>query len=405
MKRQRESLRVPYAKAVHDTEEEKRVIRVLREKRTILGRETLEFEKSVAKLFGKKYGVMVNSGSSANLLSVRLIDLPKGSEVITPILTFSTTLTPLLECGLIPVFADVEEGKYTIDLNQAEKLLSSKTKALMIPLLLGNVPDLVRLKRFAKKHSLYVIEDSCDTLGATYFKKPTGYYSDISTTSFYGSHIITAGGGGGMILLDNKVWADRAKTLRGWGRGSAKMGETEDIDSRYSARIDNIKYDAKFIFSDLGYNFLPIELGSAFGNAQLKKLSKFRKTREYNFASLYKFFQKYEKFFILPKQDKSVRTQWLAFPLTIRDNAPFSRFEIVSFLEKENIQTRPIFTGVVTKQPAFKEMHFRSNGKSFPVAQEVMERGFLIGCHHGLEKQHLDKLQKTLKDFLNKFDK
>ncbi|CAN5168483.1 hypothetical protein BH11PAT1_BH11PAT1_1410 [soil metagenome] len=168
------SLRVPYALAVHDEKEEQRVLNVLREKRTILGKETKEFEETVAPYFGKKYGVMVNSGSSANLLAVEMLELPPGSEVITPILTFSTTVAPLLFKGLVPVFVDVVADTYQIDITQIEKAITKKTKALMIPLLLGNVPDMQALQKIAKKHDLYIIEDSCDTLGATFKNKPTG---------------------------------------------------------------------------------------------------------------------------------------------------------------------------------------------------------------------------------------
>ena len=178
------NLRVPYALAVHGNEEKLRVIKVLDEHRTNLGKETIEFEKNVAKAFGKKFGVMVNSGSSANFLAIELLNLPPKSEVITPLLTFSTTVSPLVQHGLIPVFADVDPGKYTVNVDQIEKLITKKTKALMIPLLLGNVPDMGRLKEIAKKHKLFFVEDSCDTLGATFNGKPTGAYSDITITSF-----------------------------------------------------------------------------------------------------------------------------------------------------------------------------------------------------------------------------
>jgi CDP-6-deoxy-D-xylo-4-hexulose-3-dehydrase len=179
-------IRITYAMAVHDHKETARVVKVFDEHRTIMGRETKEFEESVAKLFGKKYGIMVNSGSSANLLAVELMNLPEGSEVITPLLTFATTVAPLVQKGLVPVFTDVIAGTYQTDIDQIEKLITKKTKALFIPLLLGNVPDLVKLRAIAKKHKLIFVEDSCDTLGALFAGKPTGEYSDISTTSFYG---------------------------------------------------------------------------------------------------------------------------------------------------------------------------------------------------------------------------
>ena len=396
------SLRVPYGQAVHGKEETQNVVQVLNEKKTISGKEVLNFEGKIAKIFGKKHGVMVNSGSSANLLAVEVLNLPAGSEVITPILTFSTTVMPLVKAGLIPVFADVRPGEYVIDIDQIEKLITKKTRALMIPLLLGNVPDLERLQKIAKKYKLYLIEDSCDTLGATFKGKPSGFYSNISTTSFYGSHIITAGGNGGMVVLNDQKLVDKTKVLRGWGRTSSLFGESEDIKKRFTMKLNNVPYDAKFIFDKIGYNFMPSEIGAAFGLAQLKKLPKFRLIREKNFKELLKFFQKYEKFFILPKQDKRVRTQWLAFPLTIKPDAPFTRLEIVTFLEKNNIQTRPIFTGNIMKQPGFKNIKAKTSG-AYQNTEEVMKRGFVVGCHHGLEPKHINKLKEVFSVFLSRF--
>jgi CDP-4-dehydro-6-deoxyglucose reductase, E1 len=399
MPQKKQPLRVTYAMAVHDEKETARVVKVLDEHRTLMGREVKEFEADVAEQFGKKYGIMVNSGSSANLLAVELMDLPEGSEVITPLLTFATTVAPLVQHGLVPVFVDVELGTYQINVDHIEKLITKKTKALFIPLLLGNVPDLAKLRSIAKKHDLIFVEDSCDTLGATFKDKPSGTYSDISTTSFYGSHIITAGGTGGMILMSDEKWRDLAKVLRGWGRSSSFFSESEDIRVRFGRKIEGIEYDGKFIFDEIGYNFLPAEINAAFGNAQLKKLPKFRKAREHNFARLYKFFSKYEEFFILPKQDERVRTQWLAFPLTIREGAPFSRLEVMTYLEENNMQTRPIFSGNILKQPAFKNI-VHKGGKSFPVTDHIMKNGFLIGCHHGMQKEHLDRVEELFTEFL-----
>lgn len=396
---QKSKLRVPYALAVHDRDEEKRVLQVLREHRTIMGRETEEFEREVAKLFGKKFGVLVNSGSSANILAFDLLDLEPGSEVITPLLTFSTTVSPIVRRRLIPVFTDVEQGTYVVNVNQVEKLITKKTKALMIPLLLGNVPNMAMLSQIAKKHNLFFIEDSCDTLGATYNGMKTGFYSDISTTSFYGSHIITAGGGGGMILINRIDWRNRAWVLRGWGRSSSRFLESENMQERFRVQLDNIPYDAKFIFDEIGFNFLYPEIGAAFGNAQLRKLYRFKKIRERNFQHLYNFFSKHENLFILPKKDSKVNTQWLAFPLTIRKSAPFSRLKLVKYLEENNIQTRPIFTGNILRQPGFKNIACKTLENGYPITDEIMGRGFVIGCHQGMKKEHLDKIRLTFEVF------
>ncbi len=400
----KKSLRIPYALAVHGVEERKRVLRVLDEHRTSMGRETAEFEQRVARAFGKRYGVMVNSGSSANLLALELLNLPPGSEVITPLLTFSTTVAPLVQKGLVPVFVDVEPGSYVINVAQIEKLITRKTRALMIPLLLGNVPDMARLRQIAKRHRLFLIEDSCDTLGASWNGKPTGTYSDITTTSFYGSHIITAGGGGGMIMVNRTEDRDRLRVLRGWGRNSSLFADSENIKKRFSSKLGGIPYDAKFIFDEIGYNFAPVEMGSAFGNAQLDKLPHFRKTREQNFKHLYKFFERYEKFFTLPREERRTRTQWLAFPLTIKKSAPFSRLEITTYLECHNVQTRPIFTGNILKQPGFRAITHRIIQGGCPATEEIMKHGFLVGCHHGLTVRHLQGLEKLFTAFLSRYE-
>ncbi len=397
------NLRVPYALAVHDEQENKRVLAVLNEHRTNTGRETYEFEERSTKHFGKKYAVMVNSGSSANLLAFELLNLPIGSEVITPLLTFSTTIAPLLQKGLVPVFADVDPGTYQINVEQIEKLVTAKTKAIMIPLLLGNVPDMEKLRKIAKKYKLFFVEDSCDTYGAQYNGKPTGTYSDITTTSFFGSHIITAAGNGGMILVNNPKWHTRAKVLRGWGRNSSIFQESEDITMRFAKKLGRIPYDAKFVFSEVGYNFLPAEITAAFANVQLDKLDTFRKTRVHNFSYLRNFFKQYENLFVLPIQDPKADTQWLAFPLTIKKNAPFTRLEIVTYLEKNNIQTRPVFTGNILKQPGFTKIPHRIASNKCPVTNEIMERGLIVGCHHGMGKEHLDKLERVFSAFLKSY--
>lgn len=395
-------LRVTYAKAVYDDREIEKVVGVLKEHREAMGRETDEFEKRVSVAFGKKYGIMVNSGSSANLLAFELINLKPGSEVITPLLTFSTTVSPIIQKGLVPVFTDVEEGKYVINVSQIEKLITKKTKAIMIPLLMGNIPNMKDISALAKRYNLFFLEDSCDTFEGLYEGKPTGRYSDITTTSFYGSHIITAAAGGGMIMVNSEEFRDRAKVMRGWGRQSSLFNESESIDKRFNTKIEGVPYDAKFIFSEVGYNFLPLEISAAFGNAQLDKLPFFRKKREENFKHLLKFFKQYEEFFILPRQDKKVNTQWLAFPLTIKKNAPFKRFEIVKYLEENNIQTRPILTGNVLKQPGFTKIKHRIVKGGCPVTELIMKNGFVVGCHQGLESVHLDKIKDSIASFIKK---
>ena len=413
---------VPYALSAHGKEEATAVARVINEHRTNLGRETREFEAKVAKLFGKRFGVMVNSGSSANLLALEILNLPPGSEVITPVLTFNTTVAPVIQKGLVPVFVDVKPRTFLIDINQIEKKITRKTRVLMIPSLIGNIPDMMRLARIAKKHNLYFIEDSCDTIGARYKGKPTGIYSHISTTSFFGSHVINAAGGGGMVMVNDPMWQKQLVVLRGWGRSSALFSESENLDDRFAHLVAGIPYDGKFVFSELGYNFLPLEIGSAFGLVQLKKLPQFTKIRQKNFAELSKFFARFSEYFEIPSQTPASSTNWLAFPLVIKKNVPFSRIELVRFLEKQNIQTRPVFGGNILRQPVLSgerrgfyagyaalrpHTHrpivaklMTSNTSPFPVADYVMSRALLIGCHQSLNSRHIAHIKRTFTAFL-----
>lgn len=396
-------MRVNYAEAVYGKEEKNAVSKLLQSGGFLAsGKYTPEFEKQIAKIFGKKFGVMVNSGSSANLIALELLNLPRGSEIITPLLTFGTTLSPILQKGLVPVFADVLEGQYVIDVNQIEKLISKKTKALLIPYLMGNTPDLEKIKSIAKKHHLFIIGDSCDTLNATYKGKLLGFYTDIVTTSFYASHIITAGGGGGMVMFDSPEWLSRAKMFRGWGRSSSAFAESEDIGKRFSAKLGNVSYDAKFLFKEIGYNFIPPEMGAVFGLEQLKKIEKFSKIRKNNFLELHSFFSKYKNFFILPEASSGLITNWLAFPLTIKETAPFPRIELVTYLEKNNIQTRPLFTGNALLHEAFRHIKHRISNNGCPVTEKITKRAFVIGCHHSIGQKELNYIKEVFVKFLDK---
>ena len=267
-------LRVPYGQSVHGKEEINAVINTLKNS-TQMGKNVYEFERKVAKLFDKKYGLMVNSGSSALLLAMESLALPKGGEVITPALTFSTTVSYIVKNGLTPVFVDVEEGTYCININKIKKLISNRTKAIVAPHLMGNIVDWKKIKKIIKKRKILIIEDSADTLGATYRGKSTGNLADISITSFYGSHIINCAGNGGMVCFNDKKIYEKAKLLRSWGRSSSLYDEkSEKIENRFNTKLDGIQYDKKFVFSEIGHNLEPSEIGAAFGLVQLKKLKK-----------------------------------------------------------------------------------------------------------------------------------
>ncbi len=397
--------RVLYAEAVYDEPEIAAVVNVLRNGRHALmnGPAVREFEGKVAALFGKSTGVMVNSGSSANLLAIASLELPPGSEVITPALTFSTTVAPLIQCGLVPAFIDVEPDTYVVDVDQIEEMIGPETRALMIPNLIGNLPNWSELRRIADEHHLALIEDSADTVGAHYNDQPTGHLSDISTTSFYASHVMTAGGFGGMVCTSDAELARRACLLRGWGRSSSLTEESERIEDRFNVSVDGIPYDNKFIFAALGFNFLPSELGAAFGLAQYAKLSQFVQTRIDNFARLREFFTNFEHWFILPRQDAKVRTGWLAFPLIVRPDAPFGRRELQIHFERHDVQTRTVFTGNILRQPGFAGIARRERKGGYPNADAVMRGGLLLGCHQGLDSSDVDHVCGVFDQFAKQF--
>ncbi len=394
--------KIYYGKAVYDNKEINAVLNVLKkqELQLIDGVNVKKLEKNVCKLFGKKFGLMVNSGSSANLLALASLNLKKGSEIITPNLTFSTTVSPLIQLGLVPHFIGVKENQFIADENQIEKCINKKTKAIMIPNLLGNIPKWKKISKIAKKYKLFIIEDSADTIGYKINNKNTGKLTDIVTNSFYASHIINGAGTGGIVCFNNFKIYQKAKLLRGWGRSSATFNESEDIKKRFNIKISGIRYDAKYVFSDAGYNFLPSEISAAFALEQLKKLGNNIKIRRRNFKILTKFFLKYSKYFKLPMENKGVITPWLAYPLVVKKNKRFNRSDLQIFLEKNKIQTRVIFTGNIIKQPIMKNRTFKANKLCNKVANDVMKNGILIGCHHGMSYADLKYMMTQFEKFL-----
>ena len=394
-------LRVPYGLSVHGNEEIKAVVKVLKSS-TQMGKNVLLFEKKIAKLFNKKYGLMVNSGSSAIMLAMEALNLPEGSEVITPALTFSTTVSYIVKNKLIPVFADVEEGTYCINENKIKNLITKKTKAILAPHLMGNIVNWKRLSPMLKKRNILIIEDSADTLGATYQGKSTGHYADISITSFYGSHIINCAGNGGIVCFNNKNQYLKAKLLRSWGRSSSLYDEnSEKIENRFNIKLDGIQYDKKFVFELAGHNLEPSEMGAAFGLVQLKKLNFNLNKRQKNFNTHTKFLKKYNNYFILPKQLPGSKSGWLAYPITIKNDVPFSRTQMQIFLEKRNIQTRVVFTGNILRQPGFKNIRMKKDKKGYPEADKVMKNGILIACHHGLTNKMINHIHKSIDEFIS----
>lgn len=402
MQKNKKNISVSYAKTVYGQKEIDAVVKCLNES-TQMSKYAGRFEKEIAKLFDKKYGLFVNSGSSALYIGMEAENFPKESEVITPALTFSTTVGCIVKSGLIPAFVDVGFDDYNIDVNKIEEMITNKTVAILAPNLMGNLCMWDKISKIAKKHNLRVIEDSADTLGATLNNKLSGSYSDWSITSFYGSHIINCAGNGGMLCINDDDHLKESKLLRSWGRSSSIFDEkSEAIENRFNVDIDGIEYDAKFIFERIGYNLEGSEIGAAFGLKQLEDLQHNINTREENFKRQTEFFKQYQEYFILPKQTESTRTAWLAYPIIIKESAPFKRRDFQIFLEEKNIQTRTVFTGNITRQPGYKNLKMRKSKDGYKNADNVMRGGVLLACHHGMTNEMFDYMHETIEEFINK---
>ena len=398
-------MKISYGKNVYGKEEIKAVVNQLN-KTTQMGYSVNKFEKLIAKKFSKKYALMVNSGSSALTLAMNVLNFKKNDEIIVPCLNFGTALSSVLQCGATPILVDIEVETLQINTDKIEEKINSNTKAIMVPNLIGNIPDLKKIRKLANRYHLKVIEDSADTLGAKIGNKSTGYYSDISITSFYGSHVISCAGNGGMFLTDDKMLYEKAKVLRSWGRMSSLITDSENIKKRLDIKLKGYDYDKKFVFSEIGYNFEPSELGASFGVVQIKRFNKFSNIRVRNFNMHKKFFNSLKNFFITPKINKNVKTNFLAYPIILKKNKYFKRKNLQIFLEKNNIQTRPIFSGNILRHPAFKKVISKRNKiNAFKNSDYIMKNGILIGCHQGLSLKHMRYIHTKINEFLNKFIK
>ena len=394
---------VSYAKTVYGQKEIDAVVKCLNES-TQMGNYARKFEKEIAELFNKKYCLYVNSGSSALYIGVEAFNFKKGSEVITPALTFGTSVGCIVKNDLVPVFVDVEPNTFNIDVSLIEKSITDKTVAILAPNLMGNICRWDEIRTIADKYGLVVIEDSADTLGAKYKDKSSGYYSDMSITSFYGSHIINCAGNGGALMINDYKVMEEAKLLRSWGRSSSLFDEkSEAIENRFNIELDSIEYDAKFVFSRVGYNLEGNEVGASFGLAQLENLSNNISVRQSNFQRQIKFFERFPQFFINPVETEHSQTAWLAFPIQLKENIPFSRKELMIFLEKRNIQTRVVFTGNINRQPGFINIKKKVSENGYPNADYVMRKGILLPLHHGMTDEMFEKLHFSIELFLKKY--
>tara|TARA_B110000285_G_C15140861_1_gene630688 strand:- start:2037 stop:3176 length:1140 start_codon:yes stop_codon:yes gene_type:complete len=335
---------------------------------------TEEFENRVSKYFGKSKGLFVNSGSSAILMALCSLDLPKGSEIVTPACTFSTTVAPIIQLGYKPVFCDVQLSAYVPTVEQVAEKVTENTKAILVPNLIGNKMDWKGLReRFP---DMMLIEDSADTMTFT-------QETDISTTSFYASHIMTAGGVGGMTMFNNEKHHKRALMFRDWGR----IGDNiEEPSERFNHTVDGIPYDWKFLYGVAGYHLKACEMNAAFGLAQLDKLDKFLDIRRKNIE---RYLEKLKdtKYYTIP--DDSIKPSWMAMPLQCPD-----RLELLTYLENNNVQTRVCFAGNITRHPAFEEFK-----DTFENSDIIMANGFLLGAHHGMTTDDVDYVCKLLIDF------
>ncbi|MFC1741079.1 lipopolysaccharide biosynthesis protein RfbH [Nanoarchaeota archaeon] len=405
--------RVHYAGRVFDEKEMVAVIDSALDFWLTLGKHGMEFQKSLTGHLGMKHCLVVNSGSSANLLAVAALcskDLPRpmkpGDEVITTAMTFPTTLTPIIQNGLVPVFVDVEPDTYNIDARLIEAAITEKTRAIFFAHTLGNPAEMDKIMDIAKRHNLYVIEDTCDALDSMYDGKLVGTFGDISTYSFYAAHHITMGEGGAMAMNDKEVYR-AALSLRDWGRACfCQTGEKNPdgaCNNRFGFKFPGLPegYDHKYVYNNQGYNLKPLDMQCAMGVEQMKKLPDFTEKRKKNFRVLYDTFKKYEDKFILPKTLPKSDPSWFAFPLTVRKDAGFTRTDFVKFLESRKIETRMLFAGNILRQPGFSGIKHRVAG-TLENTDNVMSNSFFLGVYPGLTEEMLDYMTSSVDMFFRK---
>jgi CDP-6-deoxy-D-xylo-4-hexulose-3-dehydrase len=402
--------RIEYAGSVHDEREIDAVVAVLRAGPQALriGKHVRTMEERVAALFGKRRGVMCNSGSSALYLAVELLGLETGDEVVTSAVTFSTDIAPMVRAGLVPAFVDVTPTTFQIDVDAIEEMIGPRTKAILAPNLIGNAPDWDRVRQIADRHGLKVIEDSCDALGLTLRGTPTGTRADISVTSFALSHIITAAGTGGMACFDDDALTDRALLLRRWGRRSEPQlfGSKKGIDKRFFSTIDSgegggFEYDNLFIFDEVGWNFEPSEISAAFGLVQLDKLGENLQRRQRNFALTASHFARWPEHFILPELTEGVETGWHMFPIILDPESGIRRSALQQWMESHGVDTRMVWTGNVTRQPAFRDRPHRQPAAGLPNADRVMTRGLVLPNSHSMNDDDCDYIGECVTSFVN----
>jgi len=403
--------RINYAGRVYDEKEMISLVDASLDFWLTAGRFAKQFEGELAKFLGMKYCMLANSGSSANLLAISALTSLKlgerrlkfGDEVITTACGFPTTLNPIIQNNLVPVFVDVELRIYNICVDKIEKAITQKTKVIFVAHTLGNPVDIDKILKIVKKYNLWFIEDNSDALGSKYNGKYTGTFGDISTCSFYPAHHITMGEGGA-VLTNDPLLRRIILSFRDWGRDCwCEPGHDNTCGKRFSWQLGKLPfgYDHKYIYSHIGYNLKITDMQAAIGVEQLKKLPRFIEKRKENFGTLYQGLKRYEKYFILPKATEDSEPSWFGFPLSVKEDAPFTRNEIVNYLEENKIATRMLFGGNLTKQPAYQNVKYRTVG-TLKNTDTVMNNLFWLGVYPGITKEKLKYILKIFNKFLEK---
>ncbi len=400
--------KINYAGRVYDEKELVSLVSSSLDFWLTLGPYGKRFEQMFAQHNGIPHTILTNSGSSANMVAVSALMSPKirdalkpGDEVITPACTFPTTLTPIVMNNLVPVFVDADIGTYNVNVDAIEKAITEDTRAMILPHTLGNPLELHTLTEIAERHDLHFIEDCCDALGSSYAGRPVGTFGDMGTFSFYPAHHITMGEGGAVITQDftlKKVMT----SIRDWGRDCwCDPGLSDTCKNRFKWKLGELPYgyDHKYVYSHMGFNLKPTDMQAAIGCEQLKKLPQFSDARKRNFSRLYEALQKYEGKLQLPVSVEKAEPCWFAFPITVSESAGFSRAEITSFLEDRKIETRMLFAGNITRQPAFMDIKKRVSG-SLRNTDVIMNNTFFVGVYPGIDDERMDYIINSFDAFM-----
>lgn len=405
--------RIPFARRVFDENELVNLVDSSLDFWLTAGRYANDFEYEFAQFMDVEHCLLVNSGSSANLVAFTTLTSPKlgdnrlkkGDEVITVAAGFPTTINPIIQNGLIPVFVDVEIGNYNIKVDELDKALSEKTRAIMIAHTLGNPFDLDAIMEFANKHDLFVVEDCCDAVGSTYNGKKVGTFGHLATVSFYPAHHMTMGEGGAVLTNDDELMRI-ATSFRDWGRDCyCGPGADNTCGRRFSMQYGKLPvgYDHKYVYSHIGYNLKVTDMQAAVGMAQLEKLPSFIQKRKENFTKIKNELSKHEEFLIMPEATKNSDPSWFGFPITVRENAKFSRNDLTMYLEKNMIMTRLLFAGNVTKQPAYLDIECKIIG-DLKNTDYIMNNTFFIGVYPGINDEQVKYIAKVFENFFKELD-